>query len=66
MPSLTVVHFMYGNGIKKVKKNLEIFKGTAGPYRIENAGPWGGYTVKHVGIQPYCGLPPRDCRLNQI
>ena len=27
---------------KKGEKNLEIFKGTAGPYRIENAGPWGG------------------------
>ena len=32
---------------EKVKKSLKIFKGSAGPYRIENAGPWvGGYTVE--------------------
>ena len=31
---------------EKGEKILEIFKGTEGPYRIENEGPWGGYTVK--------------------
>ena len=30
---------------EKGEKILEIFKGTEGPYRIENEGPWGGYTV---------------------
>ena len=31
--------------MKKVKKILEIFKGSEGPYRIENERPWGGYIV---------------------
>ena len=31
---------------EKGEKILEIFKGTEGPYRIENERPWvGGYTV---------------------
>ena len=36
------VWYRYENG----EKILEIFKGSEGPYRIENAGPWGGYTVR--------------------
>ena len=27
---------------EKGEKILKIFKGTEGPYRIENEGPWGG------------------------
>ena len=30
---------------EKGEKILEIFKGTEGPYRIENERPWGGYIV---------------------
>ena len=31
--------------MNNLKKILEIFKGSAFPYRVENAYPWGGYTV---------------------
>jgi len=41
-----LVNFMYS--MKNVKKILEIFKGSAFPYRVENAFPWGGV---------YCKLP---------
>ena len=36
---------------EKGEKILKIFKGTEGPYRIENEGPWGGYTVMFLGMQ---------------
>ena len=33
---------------EKGEKILEIFKGTEGPYRIENEGPWGVYNVNRL------------------
>ena len=48
-----------------MKKNLEIFKGSAGLYRIENANPWvGGYTVIRLtmnhGKKVYCDTFERE------
>ena len=36
---------------EKGEEILEIFKGTEGPYRIENERPWRGYIVDTVGLE---------------
>ena len=47
---------------EKEEKILEIFKGTEGPYRIENERPWvGGYTVQGQNAS-FTVYPPKALR----